>query len=139
MLYLWLKALHLAAVVTWIGGMIMLGLTLRHAVAGRPPEFQRLLAALHGWDRRVTGPAMGLAWILGIWMVVDAGWLGANWLWVKLVLVALLSGLHGFLAGNLRRLAGDAGWTPPPSLRLALPVTLAGLAVIAAMVVVKPF
>lgn len=139
MLYLWLKALHLAAVVTWIGGMIMLGLTLRHVVAGRPPEFQRLLAALHGWDRRVTGPAMGLAWILGIWMVVDAGWLGANWLWVKLVVVALLSGLHGFLAGNLRRLAGDAGWTPPPSLRLALPVTLAGLAVIAAMVVVKPF
>lgn len=139
MLYLWLKALHLAAVVTWIGGMIMLGLVLTHAAAGRSAELQRLLAALHGWDRRVTGPAMGLAWILGIWMVVDAAWLGAGWLWVKLVIVALLSGLHGLLAGNLRRLAGDADWTPSPALRLALPVTLAGLAGIAAMVIVKPF
>lgn len=139
MLYLWLKALHLAAVVTWIGGMIMLGLVLGHAAAGRPPDLQRLLARLHGWDRRVTGPAMGLAWILGIWMVVDAGWLGANWLWVKLVIVALLSALHGMLAGNLRRLAGDADWMPPPALRLALPFTLAGLAGIAAMVIVKPF
>lgn len=139
MLYLWLKALHLAAVLTWIGGMIMLGLMLAHATAGRSPEFQRLLAALHGWDRRVTGPAMGLAWLLGIWMVVDAGWLGANWLWVKLVLVAVLSALHGLLSGSLRRLAGDADWVPPPQLRLALPVTLAALAGIAAMVIVKPF
>lgn len=139
MLYLWLKALHLAAVVTWIGGMIMLGLMLSHATAGRSTEIQRLLAALHGWDRRVTGPAMGLAWLLGIWMVVDAGWLGANWLWVKLVLVAVLSALHGLLSGSLRRLAGHADWTPSPLLRLALPVTLAGLAGIAAMVIVKPF
>lgn len=139
MLYLWLKALHLAAVVTWIGGMIMLGLTLAHATAGRSTDVQRLLAALHGWDRRVTGPAMGLAWLLGIWMVVDAGWLGANWLWVKLVLVAVLSALHGLLSGSLRRLAGHADWVPSPLLRLALPVTLAGLAGIAAMVIVKPF
>src|SRR3546814_8710925 len=107
MLYLWLKALHLAAVVTWIGGMIMLGLVLGHAAVGRSPEFQRLLAALHGWDRRVTGPAMGLAWILGTWMVVEAGWLGANWLWVKVVLVALLSALHGLLAGNPPRLGTE--------------------------------
>ena len=42
MLYLWLKALHLAAVVTWIGGMIMLGLALTHAAAGRPAELQAL-------------------------------------------------------------------------------------------------
>lgn len=139
MLYLWLKALHLAAVVTWIGGMIMLGLTLNYAARARPPELQRLLAALHGWDRRVTGPAMGLAWLLGIWMVVDAGWLGAGWLWVKLVLVASLSGLHGLLSGSLRRLAGNADWVPAPKLRLALPLTLAGLAGIAAMVIVKPF
>jgi uncharacterized membrane protein len=139
MLYLWLKAAHLAAVVIWIGGMIMLGLVLAHATAGRSPEVQRMLVALHDWDRRLTSPAMGLAWLLGIAMVVDAGWLGVNWLWVKLVLVAILSALHGLLSGSLRRLAGNADWAPSPQLRLALPVTLAGLAGIAVMVTVKPF
>lgn len=139
MLYLWLKAAHLAAVATWLGGMVMLGLALAHAKAGRSPDLQRLIVALHGWDRRITGPALALAWVLGIWMVVDAGWLGAGWLWVKLTVVVILSGLHGMQAGMLRRLAGDADWVPAPWLRLSLPATLSGLAVIAVMVIVKPF
>lgn len=143
LLLLGAKAVHVAAVVAWLAGMVLVGLllaALRTLPAAHFPANRALLLAVHHWDRRVTTPAMGLAWALGLWLAWRGGFLGAGWLSAKLVLVVVLSALHGTLAGRLRRTVGAGaplragGWV-----RWAPPGVLAAAALIVALVLGKPF
>jgi putative membrane protein len=141
-IYLWLKALHIAAVVTWIGGMLAsaLALGISWTSNGEADCEDRLaaLGAVRRWDDRVTSPAMVLAWVLGLTLALKGGWFGAPWLTIKLILVVALSALHGMLSGFLRRLAKSDPRSPPTSLHHAPILTLAGAAAIIILVVVKP-
>ncbi|ACB95514.1 CopD family protein [Beijerinckia indica] len=140
--YLWFKALHIAAVVTWIGGMLVMGMALSHLLASpqpSKPENVRLVEAIRLWDGRVTTPAMLLAWALGITMAVTARWFPAPWLMVKLVFVLALSALHGLEAGALRKWERDPEGSPPAFLRHAPRLIVAVVIAIAILAVVKPF
>ncbi len=141
MLYLWIKSVHLAAVLAWVGGMLALSV----ALAARPAHMavggsgdQTLLAALHRWDRRVTTPALGGVWLLGIALVVMGGWYSAPWLWAKFVIVLLLSGIHGNQSASLRRLLAGQAAQLPASVRWVPGLTLAAISVVALLVILKP-
>jgi uncharacterized membrane protein len=140
--YLWLKALHVAAIVGWIGGMLVSSLYLsmlvtcsRPPAAGAPP----MIEIVRAWDWKVTTPAMLLAWALGMTMAVQAGWFSSRWLMVKLALVFGLSALHGVQSGTLRRMARSANRSPPALLRYSAPAILVAIVVVAVLAVVKPF
>ena len=140
-LYLWLKAVHIAAAITWTSGIVLAGL----AVASGTARTDRAAApdtpmrdAIRRWDRRVTLPAMLLTFALGLTMAMQAGWFSAPWLMLKLAIVAALAGLHGVLSGRLRRLDHDAGHRPA-ALRHAASATILCVALIATLAVTKPF
>jgi uncharacterized membrane protein len=139
--YLWLKAFHIAAATTWISGLVAAGLAVasRPACAGiRTAQDRSSLAAVRRWNRRVTFPAMLLAWALGIAMAMQAGWFSSPWLMIKLIIVGALAALHGVLSGTLRRL--DCGVDHPAAILLyAAPATILGVVMIAILVVTKPF
>lgn len=136
MLYLVLKAFHLAAVLTWVGGMLALSVALAARSAHMAGE-QPLLTALHRWDRRVTTPALGVVWLLGIALAVMGGWYSAPWLWAKFAIVCALSGLHGKQSASLRRwLAGQAG--APAAVPWAPAFTLGAIIAVALLVILKP-
>ncbi|MDX4956563.1 CopD family protein [Delftia acidovorans] len=142
MMFMWIKALHVAAVIAWIGGLLVMSVVLGSlATAPVPclPQERRIMIAVGRWDRAITTPAMMLTWILGVTMAAHAGWLIPPWLIGKLALVLTLSALHGVMAGTLRRMCGDNGRRPPIALRFAGLVTLAATTVIAFLVLVKPF
>ncbi|SFQ32792.1 CopD family protein [Variovorax sp. 770b2] len=116
MIYLFLKAFHITAVIVWVGGMTALWLALANLsrtfqIVG--PEERRWLVAIQRWDRRVTSPALLLLWIFGLALASRGGWFGATWLWLKVPLAVTLSGLHGVLAGSLRRSLRDASLPHP--------------------------
>lgn len=141
-IFLWIKALHVAAVVAWVGGLLVLSLVLGSlATAPVPnlPQERRLMIAVGRWDRAVTTPAMMLAWVLGIAMALHAGWFSSPWLVIKLVLVVALSALHGVMAGTLRRMSEDHVRRPAAGLRFAGGATVIATTAIALLVVVKPF
>lgn len=141
MTFLWVKAMHIAAVVTWVAGLLMLALllsVLATAPAPSLPQERRLMVALRRWDRTITSPAMVLAWVLGISLAVHGGWFTSSWLAAKLVLVMSLSALRGVLSGTLRRMSGGSRPTSF-GLRFAGGFTLTGTAAIAWLVVLKPF
>ena len=98
-----------------------------------------MIEMVMAWDRKVTTPAMLLAWALGMTMAVQAGWFSSRWLMVKLVLVFGLSALHGVQSGTLRRMARGANRSPPGFLRHSASAILMAIAAIAALAVVKPF
>ncbi len=138
--YLWLKALHIAAVMTWIGGMLINSLAARAlpAAAPRNAAEQRLVATARHWDRRVTSPALLLTWVLGITMAILAGWYASPWFMAKFLIAFFLSGLHGAQSSALRRMAANTNLAPPPFLRVSGVITLAAMLAVVALVITKP-
>lgn len=134
MIYLLVKATHLVAMVTWMAGMITVPLTLASfGPAGPAPEtrvrLRRVFAAL-------CTPAMLVVWVAGLTIATQGGWLGDVWLQIKLTLVIVLSGLHGAMSGQLRRVA--AGGPVPALARNLHWAVLTILAIIVVLAVVKP-
>ncbi len=137
-LYLWMKALHVAAAITFVGGVLADALVLAMMARTEPAATERALPlqSLRGWGQAVTTPAMLLAWTLGLVLAVQGGWFAFGWLRVKLAAVLALSAIHGVQSGRLRRLEG--GGRALTWMRLA-PVILAMVVAICALAVAKPF
>jgi uncharacterized membrane protein len=141
-LYALVTLVHVSADILFIGGLVMISLLVAALSFQRADSLareRRLIAGVRRWDRCVTAPALALAWLCGAWLAWKAGWFGAGWLSAKLVLVVLVSALHGALAAALRRLCAAAP-TPPARAWRAVPV-VAFLAIvgIAWLALFKPF
>jgi uncharacterized membrane protein len=106
--YLWAKALHVALVIVFVGGALAAALLLT-AMRTFPAKAAPIATALRDWDQIVTVPAMMATWALGIGLAAAGGWFVSGWLHAKLVLVFILSGLHGAQSGRLRRAAAGGG------------------------------
>jgi protoporphyrinogen IX oxidase len=136
---IWIKALHLFAVIAWLAGLFYLPRIFVHYVEGRSQgeDVRRLVIMA----RRLFGfmtMAGGIALLLGLWL-----WLGFHdgglWLMVKLLFVLGLIGYHiacRVLLGRVQR-----GEPMPGALALRLFNEAALLLVLPIIIlaVVKPF
>ena len=83
---------------------------------------------------------MLFSWILGLALcAMLGGWFPARWLMLKVVVIALLSALHGVMAGSLRRMAAHHQAESPAILRHGAAYIVAALTLVAILVVTKPF
>lgn len=137
--YPWLKGLHVAAAITFVGGVLAttVALSTLSGDGDLSLEQRRMIGGLRLWDARLTTPAMLVVWALGLTLALSAGWFRSGWLPVKLVFVVLTSVVHGMQSGSLRRLAG--GKARVRSQQPAALVILVSAALIAVLAVVKPF
>lgn len=141
MTYLWIKALHIVALISWMAGMLYLPrLFVYHCEA---PKGSIQSETFKVMERRllkaIINPAMIATWIFGLLLVWQGGWLTAGWLHVKFVLVLALSGLHGFLAKTVKVFAADANTRPPRFYRLLNEIPTILMILIVILAVVKPF
>ena len=141
MLYLWLKALHVIAIIAWMAGLLYLPRLFVYHCAAAPGSVQsetfkvmerRLLKA-------IMTPAMIAAWVLGLALVWQGGWWSVGWLWAKLALVLGLSGAHGWLARQVKIFAADGNTRPARDFRILNEVPTLLMIGIVILVVVKPF
>lgn len=133
MTYLLIKAAHIVSVIVFLSGMAVVAMFLRFPSANTLP-------AIRIFDRYVTTPAMLLTWALGILLGVLGGWFtagGGFWLGLKILLVVVLSGLHGMITGRLRRKVRDGDFDPDPAARKALPIGFALVLAIVLLVTTK--
>lgn len=130
--YLWLKAAHVACVLVFVGGLFSQSLAVAAGSRGDAEMVAR-------WDGRVTVPAMLLVWLSGALLAVEGAWSTSHWLWVKLVVVVALTGLHGVQSGRLRRLRNGAGQQGDTRSFSSMGVVALAVALIAILVVAKPF
>jgi protoporphyrinogen IX oxidase len=140
-LYLWLKAFHVIAVIAWMAGMLYLPrLFVYHCMAAiGSPQSDTFKMMERRLLRAIINPAMVATWVLGLWLAWDGGFLRAGWLHGKLVLVLILSGLHGFLAGCVRKFAEDRNVRSQKFYRILNEVPALLMVGIVILVVVKPF
>ena len=141
--YPWLLAFHIIAVMFWMAGMYYLPrLFVYHAEAmenGDPHQIFEVMEVK--LLRLIINPAMIVAWLFGLGLIFRSGFWGSSgdWISVKLLLVIILSGYHGFLA-RWRKQFLDG--TPPYSskfFRIVNEVPPALTVFIVILVVVQPF
>lgn len=138
-MYLSIKALHVFAVVTLIGGMLAMAIVLRMAATGASgKEMGRYGEALLRWDGFVTIPALATVWMAGFAMAFGAEWDSSPWLMLKMIPTAFLTGLHSLEGVTLKRLLRDE--RPVHPLFAAAPAAiLLAFAMIVWLAVTKPF
>ena len=140
-MYLWIKALHVIAVIAWMAGMLYLPrLFVYHCEA---PAGSQQSETFKIMERRllraIMTPAMIVVWLTGLYIAFSGEWLKAPWLHGKLVLVLALSGIHGFFAARVRDFAGDRNTRPARYFRVLNEGPTLLLIGIVVLVIVKPF
>ncbi len=139
--YLWGKAIHVIAVISWMAGMLYLPrLFVYHAEAESGSVqsetfkvMERLLL------RAIINPAMIVTWVFGLWLAWNGfGFIG-GWLHAKITCVLLLSGVHSYLSASVRRFAEDRNNKPSRHWRIINEIPTVLMIAIVIMVVVKPF
>jgi putative membrane protein len=104
-----LRGLHILSVIAWMAGLLYLPrLYVYHCqtVVGTD-EYQRFCVMEAKLMRLIMNPAMGVAWVLGVWLLSLRGWSTAlePWLFAKLVLVVLQTGVHHMFSRIRKRFA----------------------------------
>ena len=136
---LWVKALHLIAVIAWLAGLFYLPRIFVHYAEGK----------FHGEDvRRLVIMArrlFGFMTIMGAFALVCGLWLwlgfhdGGLWLTIKLLFVLALIGYHIACRVLLGRMMQAKPMPSPVALRLFNEAALLLIVPIIILAVVKPF
>ena len=142
MLYLYVKALHIIAAVSWMAGLLYLPrLFVYHADTDigsvKAETFKvmerRLLKA-------IMNPAMIATFGFGIWMLyLNPSLLLEGWMHVKIVCVLAMAGCHGIFGRIRRHLENDQTPYSSKAYRIWNEVPTVLLIVIVIMAVVEPF
>lgn len=99
--YLWVKALHLIAVISWMAGLLYLPrLYVYHANAEAGSELSETLKIMERKLLRfIMNPAMIITWVVGLSMLAaNPALMQGGWMHGKLTLVIGMTVFHGFLA-----------------------------------------
>ena len=141
MLYLWVKAFHLVFVIAWMAGLLILPRYKLHQLNSAPgePLFETMRSASGKLRKIILTPGIVLVWVLGITLLVlNPALMSSGWLHVKVLLVLVLSGLHGYFVALGKKIdQGEAVSAKRLKLINELPFVLMIFIVI--LVIVKPF
>lgn len=139
--YLWIKALHVIAIVSWMAGMLYLPrLFIYHALAEPGSKESETFKVM---ERRllivIINPAMVASWAFGLWLAWEGGFIWSGWLHAKLALVLALSGVHGYFSMAVRAFAVDRNTKSVRHWRIMNEVPTLIMILVIILVVVKPF
>ncbi len=141
MLYLWIKALHVIAVISWMATLLYLPrLFVYHCgapVGSQQSETFKIMEKR--LLRLIANPAMIVTWAAGLYLLYAGGWMVAGWMHAKLLLVICLSGFHGFQARWMKQFAADQRPHTERFFRMVNEVPAILMVGIVILVVVKPF
>lgn len=139
--YLWIKALHVIAIIAWMAGLLYLPrLFVYHVDVPTGSDQSETFKVM---ERRllkaIMTPAMLVATLTGFWLAIVIHGFQGGWLHVKLVFIVVLFGVHGHLAASVRRFAGDGNIRSGRYWRLMNEVPTVAMIAIVVLVIVQPF
>ena len=138
--YLWLKTVHLIAIIGWLIGLLYLPrLFSYHADAvgsDMDATFQRMERNLL---RLLLLPCLIVVFITGLLLIVAIGGKMAGWLHAKLLLVLILAGLHGMMSRQRKIFQCGENTKSAAYFRTVSSITTFIAIIIVALAVLKPF
>ena len=140
-MYVWIKALHVIAVIAWMAGMLYLPrLFVYHCEAEAGSKQSETFKVM---ERRllkaIINPAMTVTWLAGLYLAWAGHWFLAGWWQAKFLLVLVMSGIHGFFSRCVRDFAADQNTRSQRFYRIINEVPTILMIGIVILVVVKPF
>lgn len=144
--YLWIKAFHVIAVISWMAGLLYLPRLFVNHCETEPQS--ALSEAFKGMEERlariIMQPAMIATLLSGLAMISIPGTSGylagaGLWIWLKLLFVVGLLGVHIAMMSWKNDFAQDQNQHPQRFFRIANEVPTLLMVGIVICVVVKPF
>jgi putative membrane protein len=140
-MYEWIKAFHVLAVISWMAGMLYLPRLMVYHAEAQTGSIQSETFKI--MERRllkgIINPAMIVTWVLGLYLAWSAFGFKGGWLHGKILLVFLLSGIHGMLSKHVRNFAADRNVKSPRYFRILNEIPAVLMVGIVILVIVKPF
>ena len=141
-LYLWIKALHIVFVIALMAGLLIYPRYKLHQLNSKPGDelFETMKEASNRLRKIILNPTLIIVWILGITMLVmNQSLLSVGWMHTKLLLVLILSGLHGYFISIGKKI--DRGDMAPTAKTMKMLNEVPFLIMIGVVIlaVVKPF
>ena len=139
--YLWIKAFHVIAVVTWFAAIFYLPrLFVYHAMAEDETGRERFKVMERKLYRGIMTPSGVVTIGLGLWLLsINPAWLSQSWMHAKLFLVLLLVGYHLWCGKLLRDFRDDRNTRGHRWFRVFNEVPVLILVAVVVLAVVKPF
>ncbi|MCF3639969.1 protoporphyrinogen oxidase HemJ [Rhizobium sp. TRM95111] len=139
-LYLWAKALHLIAVISWMAGLLYLPRLFVYHTDHAPgsPASETFKVMEQRLYRVIMTPAMMLAWLLGLYLAWTVYGFHGGWLHAKLGCVVALTVVHVHFGRAVRAFAADANRRTGRQWRLWNEVPALLMIAIVILAVVKP-
>lgn len=139
--YMWVKAFHIIFVIFWMAGLFMMPRFFAYHSqydVGSDEDMR--------WNERearlkkiILNPAMMIAWIFGIMLVLNIGFSAGGWLHAKLLIVVLLTGFHGFLSRQMKAFTRGTRSRSEKFYRLINEIPALVIILVVILAVVKPF
>tara|TARA_R110002020_G_scaffold83397_1_gene206795 strand:+ start:192529 stop:192957 length:429 start_codon:yes stop_codon:yes gene_type:complete len=142
MLYLFVKALHIIFVVSLMASLLIYPRYKIHQLSSTPgePLFETMKKSSQQLRKIIMNPSLILVWVLGLTMLwMNPGLMSQGWLHVKLLLVLILSGLHGYFISLGKKVDRGGDGVSAKRLRMLNEVPFLLMIVIVILVAVKPF
>ncbi|HBL93500.1 MAG: CopD family protein [Hyphomonas sp.] len=140
--YLWVKAAHLVFVIALMAGLLVYPRYKIHQLSSKPgePLFETMKDASNRLRKIILNPSLVLVWIFGLTMLwLNPSLLSMPWMHVKLLLVLIVSGLHGYFIGIGKKIDRGGDGITAKRLRMLNEVPFLLLIGIVIMVIVRPF
>lgn len=140
--YLWIKAVHVIAVVSWMAGLLYLPrLFVYHAEAPAGSELSETFKIMERKLLRVImNPAMIVTWAAGLALVYanEALWT-QGWFHAKALLVVLMTGFHMYCARWRKVFLADSNTRSHKFYRKINEIPTVLLVLIVILAIVEPF
>jgi putative membrane protein len=140
-IYIWLKALHVIAVIAWMAGILYLPrLFVYHAMQVPGSQMSETFKVM---ERRllryIMNPAMIISFLLGGWLlIINSGLLEEPWMQLKIIALVIMTGVHASLARWRRFFAIDKNTFSPRFFKVINEVPTVLMITIVLLAVVKP-
>jgi putative membrane protein len=139
--YPWVRAAHVIFVIFLMASLFMMPryFVYHHQVAPGSAEDKLWIERETRLKRIILSPSLVLVWLLGISLAFNIGAWTEIWFQLKLVLVVILSGYHGWCVGYAKKLARGERPLPEKTLRMLNEVPALLVTFVVILVIVKPF
>jgi len=137
----WLRIGHIIFMVFWLAGLFMLPrqciYILDHAPgSGGEAKWAERMGKLR---KIILTPGIIIVWVLGLMLAYAFGYFSNGWFHAKLTLVFILTGYHGWLVGQTKKMARGERPLSEKTLRMIGEVPGLLLVLIVVLVILKPF
>ncbi|MCK0099058.1 CopD family protein [Qipengyuania sp. S6317L1] len=137
----WLRIGHVVFMVFWLAGLFMLPRQCIYMLDHAPgSEGEAKWAERMGKLRKIIlTPSIIVVWVLGLLMAYAFGYFSQGWLHAKMTLVLVLSGYHGWLVAQSKKMGRGQRPLSEKALRFAGEIPGLILILVVLLVYLRPF